>query len=280
MLFQIKGVCFSYGSVPVLENVTFGVRSGEMLGIVGPNGSGKSTLLRCLARVLKPRMGTIFLDRKNLADLRGREVGRCLGYVPPPGTGQAFPCTVLEAILQGRRPHLTWGVGERDLAVASRALDYLGLTDLGDRQLGELSSGQRQKVFIARALAQEPVVFLLDEPTATLDVRYQLEVLTLMQELARSHQRLVIVVLHDLNLAARYSDHLILLHEGRIFAAGTPEEVLSPENIRTVYGVEAVVAKNRWGLQITPVAPVNGPANGDILAGKEMMVEKTLAVQA
>ncbi|MCL6448955.1 MAG: ABC transporter ATP-binding protein [Armatimonadetes bacterium] len=279
MLFQIKGVCFSYGSVPVLENVTFNVQSGEMLGIVGPNGSGKSTLLRCLARVLKPRVGTIFLDRKNLADLRGREVGRCLGYVPPPGTGQAFPCTVLETILQGRRPHLTWGVGERDLVVASRALDYLGLTDLGDRQLGELSSGQRQKVFIARALAQEPVVFLLDEPTATLDVRYQLEVLALMQELARSHQRLVVVVLHDLNLAARYSDHLILLHEGRIFAAGAPEAVLSPENIRTVYGVEAVVAKNRWGLQITPVAPLNGPANGDILEGKEM-AGKTLAVQA
>lgn len=258
MHIQVKGVCFSYGSVPVLENVTFKVHSGEVLGIVGPNGSGKSTLLRCLARVLRPRVGTIFLDGKNLTLLPGREVGRYLGYVPPPGAGQAFPCTVLEAILQGRRPHLTWGVTQRDLAAVSRALAYLGLTGLEDRQLGELSSGQRQKVFIARALAQEPEVFLLDEPTATLDVRYQLEVLALMQELAKNHGRVVIVVLHDLNLAGRYSDHLILLHQGRIFAAGTPRTVLTAENIKMVYGVEAVINETPWGLQVMPLAPVNG----------------------
>jgi len=257
MHIQVKGVCFSYGSVPVLENVTFKVGPGEVLGIVGPNGSGKSTLLRCLARVLRPRLGTIFLDGKSLATLCGREVGRYLGYVPPPGTGQAFPCTVLEAVLQGRRPYLTWGVGQRDLAAVFQALAYLGLTGLEDRQLHELSSGQRQKVFIARALAQEPEVFLLDEPTATLDVRYQLEVLALMRELAKDHQRVVIMVLHDLNLASRYSDRLLLFHNGHIFAAGVPREVLTTKNIRAVYGVEAVVTETKWGLQIMPIAPLN-----------------------
>lgn len=257
MRLQVKGVCFSYGSVAVLEDVTFKVEPGEVLGIVGPNGSGKSTLLRLLARVLRPRLGTIFLDGKSLANLRGREVGRYLGYVPPPGNGQAFSCTVLEAVLQGRRPHLTWGVSQRDLAVVSQALAYLGLTGMEDRQLHELSSGQRQKVFIARALAQEPEVFLLDEPTATLDVRYQLEVLALMRELAQGHGRVVIVVLHDLNLAGRYTDRLLLLHQGCIFAAGVPKAVLTPENIKMVYGIEAAVNESPWGLQVIPVAPVN-----------------------
>ncbi|MEW6771670.1 MAG: ABC transporter ATP-binding protein [Bacillota bacterium] len=256
MRLQVKGVSFAYGSVPILENIAFKVRAGEALGIVGPNGSGKSTLLRCLARVLKPRVGTVFLDGKDLAALRGREIGRYLGYVPPPGTGHAFPCTVLETVLHGRRPHLTWGVSPRDLAVVTGALGYLGLTDLAERQLDELSSGQRQKVLIARALAQEPEVFLLDEPTATLDIRYQLEVMARVREFAAQDGRVVVAVLHDLNLASRFTDRLLLLHSGRIFAAGAPRAVLTPENIRAVYGVEAVVTETAWGLQVTPVAPV------------------------
>ncbi|WP_035107768.1 ABC transporter ATP-binding protein [Desulfovirgula thermocuniculi] len=257
MRLQVKEVSFAYGSIPALENVTFKVRGGEVLGIVGPNGSGKSTLLKCLARVLRPQMGTIFLDGKNLASLHGREIGRCLGYVPPPGTGNPFPCTVLEAVLHGRRPHLSWGVSQRDLAVVSSALTLLGLTDLAERQLEELSSGQRQKVLIARALAQEPEVFLLDEPTATLDIRYQLEVLGFIKEFAVNKERVVVMVLHDLNLASRFADRLILLYEGRIFAAGSPKAVLSPENIRATYGVEAVVSETQWGLQVIPVAPVD-----------------------
>jgi len=256
MRLQVKGVSFAYGSTPVLEDITFKVRAGETLGIVGPNGSGKSTLLRCLARVLRPRVGTVLLDGKNLAALRGREIGRCLGYVPPPGAGNAFPCTVLEAVLHGRRPYLTWGVGQRDLAVVSKALAYLGLTDLAERQLEELSSGQRQKVLIARALAQEPEVFLLDEPTATLDIRYQLEVLARVKEFAVQEGRVVVMVLHDLNLAGRFSDRMLLLSNGRIFAAGIPRAVLTPENVRTVYGVEAEVAETQWGLRVTPLAPV------------------------
>ncbi|MEW6573434.1 MAG: ABC transporter ATP-binding protein [Bacillota bacterium] len=259
MRLQVKGVSFAYGSVPVLEKITFKVRAGETLGIVGPNGSGKSTLLRCLARVLKPRLGAVFLDGKDLAALRGREIGRYLGYVPPPGTGHAFPCTVLETVLHGRRPHLTWGVSQRDLAAVTSALEYLGLTGLAERQLNELSSGQRQKVLIARALAQEPEVFLLDEPTATLDIRYQLEVLARIREFAVAEGRVVVMVLHDLSLAGRFADRLLLLHSGQICAAGVPKAVLTPENIRTVYGVEAVVAETQWGLQVTPVAPVGVP---------------------
>lgn len=259
MRLDVKGISFAYGSNPVLKNVTFKVRAGEVLGVVGPNGSGKSTLLRCLARVLKPHLGTILLDGKNLAALRGRQIGRYLGYVPPPGTEHAFPCTVLETVLHGRRPHLTWGVSQRDLAVVTDALEYLGLTDLAERQLNELSSGQRQKVLIARALAQEPEVFLLDEPTATLDIRYQLEVLARVKEFAVKGGRVVVMVLHDLNMAGRFADRLLLLCEGRIFAAGNPKAVLSPENIRAAYGVEAVVSETPWGPQVIPVTPAGFP---------------------
>jgi len=255
---QVKDLHFSYGSVPALEGVTFKVNAGEMLGIVGPNGSGKSTLLRCLARILKPRTGTVYLDGRNLRTLRGLEVGRCLGYVPPPGARAAFSATVLETVLQGRRPYLIWGVERRDLEVVTQALGYLGLTELAERLLGELSSGQQQKVFIARALAQEPEVLLLDEPTATLDIRYQLEVMALIRRLATEKGRVVVAVLHDLNLAGRFADRLLLLHQGKIFAAGTAKVVLTPENLRAVYGVEAVVTEGPWGVQVTAVAPAAG----------------------
>ncbi|MGQ5711435.1 ABC transporter ATP-binding protein [Desulforudis sp. DRI-14] len=272
MRLQIKGVSFAYGSALVLDNIAFKVRAGETLGVVGPNGSGKSTLLRCLARVLRPRAGAILLDGKNLNALHGREIGRCLGYVPPPGTGQAFPCTVLETVLHGRRPYVTWGVSRRDLAVAAGALGYLGLTGLAERQLNELSSGQRQKVLIARALAQEPEVFLLDEPTATLDIRYQLEVLALIKDFVTQQGRVAVVVLHDLNLASRFADRVLLLGEGRIFAAGVPKEVFTPENVRAVYGVEAVVTETQWGLQVTPVAPVGAPAGEEAAEGPKAAV--------
>lgn len=255
MRLQVKDISFAYNSVPVLKNITFKVAGGEVLGIVGPNGSGKSTLLQCLARVLRPRTGSIFLDGKSLAALRGYEIGRMIGYVPPPGRQAGFPTTVVETVLQGRRPYLTWGVGRRDLEVVGAALGYLGLTPFAERLLGELSSGQQQKVFLARALAQEPEVLLLDEPTATLDIRYQLEVMALIRRLATEEGRTVVAVLHDLNLAGRFADRLLLLHEGRIFAAGKPVAVLTPANLRAVYGVEAVVTEAPWGIQVTPVAP-------------------------
>jgi iron complex transport system ATP-binding protein len=255
---NINNVCFTYGSLSALENVTFEVRKGETLGIVGPNGSGKSTLLRCMAGVLKPRAGVVFLNERNIFALKGLERGKLLGYVPPPGAGLTFSFTVLETVLQGRRPHLSWGVGQRDLAVVNWSLNYLNLKALEERQLGELSSGQQQKVFVARALAQEPEVFLLDEPTATLDIRYQLEVLALVSNLARERGRVVVMVLHDLNLASRFADRLILLDNGRIFAAGKPREVLTEEHLEAVYGVKAVVTESPWGLQVTAVEPVEG----------------------
>jgi len=253
----IKDVSFSYGSHPVLQGLTLEVSEGEIAGIVGPNGSGKSTLLRCLTRVLKPRQGVVFLDGKDAAGMSSGELARKLGYVPQ-AAAEVFPFTVLETVLMGRKPHLKWGVTKRDLEIVGRVLRYMGIEDLAERYLDQLSGGQRQKVLLARALAQDPEVLLLDEPTSSLDIRHQLEVLEFIKDLAQLQKSTVVMVMHDLNLAARFSDRLIMLKDGRISAAGRPRTVLNMENISAVYGVEAVVTDGEYGPYVFPVRPVAG----------------------
>lgn len=253
----IKDVSFSYGNHPVLQGLTLEVGEGVVAAIVGPNGSGKSTLLRCLAHVLRPRQGVIFLDGKDAAGISPGELARKLGYVPQ-AMAEVFPFTVLETVLMGRKPHLKWGVTKRDLEIVGRVLRYLGIQDLAERYLDQLSGGQRQKVLLARALAQDPEVLLLDEPTSSLDIRHQLEVLELIKDMAQLQKRTVVMVMHDLNLAARFSDRLIMLRDGGIFAAGGPKAVLSAENISAVYGVEAVVTDGEYGPYMFPVRPVAG----------------------
>lgn len=256
MRLVIKDVSFSYESHPVLQGLTLDMGEGVIAGIVGPNGSGKSTLLRCLARVLKPQQGIIFLDGKEVAGMSPGELARKLGYVPQAAGAGVFPLTVLETVLMGRKPHFKWGVTKRDLEIVGRVLRYMGIEDLAERHLDQLSGGQRQKVLLARALAQEPQVFLLDEPTSSLDIRHQLEVLELIKDLGQKRNRTVVMVMHDLNLAARFADQLIMLKDGHIFGAGRPKTVLTAANIGAVYGVEAVVADGEFGPYVFPLRPV------------------------
>lgn len=184
----------------------------------------------------------------------------------PQSAAEAFPYTVLETVLMGRKPHLKWGVSKKDLAVAGEILRYMRIDQMAGRYLDELSGGQKQKVLLARALAQEPEVLLLDEPTSNLDIRHQLEVLELVKDLAQQHRRTVVLVMHDLNLAARFSDKLVLLRDGRVFAAGRPKRVLTAESIGAVYGVEALVTDSKFGLQVFPLRPVAGQKT-DLVAG-------------
>lgn len=254
---DIKDISFSYGSKQVLNGVALEVGRGEVVSIVGPNGSGKSTLLKCIERILKPKTGAVYLDGKETATMSARELARAMGYVPQ-ATAEVFPQTVFETVLMGRKPHLTWGVSKRDLEVVGEVLQYMGLAELAQRYLDELSGGQKQKVLIARVLAQEPEVFLFDEPTNNLDIKHQLEVLEIIKDLSKQRKSTVIMVIHDLNLASRFSDRLVLLKDGRVFAVGEPESVLTPENINLIYEVEVSVTNTSFGPNIIPIRPTNG----------------------
>lgn len=258
MKINVKDICFSYASHEVLDRVALEVSAGEILSIVGPNGSGKSTLLKCMARILKPKSGAVFLDGKNAAGIGSRELARLMGYVPQ-SAAEVFPFTVLETVLMGRKPHLKWGVAKRDIEVVSEVIKFMGIEEMAERHLDQLSGGQKQKVFIARALAQEPRIFLFDEPTSSLDIRHQLEVLETVRELARQKKCLVIMVIHDLNLASRFSDKMVMLKDGRVFVAGEPETVITRENISVVYGVEATVTESEFGPHVIPIRPVSDP---------------------
>lgn len=252
MRLNVEGVQFSYDSVRTLNDVTVEIAEREVVSIVGPNGSGKSTLLKCIERILRPHRGAIKLDGKDVRKMDLRELARCIAYVP-----QSFPsgmqCTVFDAVLLGRRPHMNWRVSEKDRTIASRILVSLGLNGLAMRQFSELSGGERQKALIARALAQEPTIMLLDEPTSNLDLRHQLEVMKLISSVVREQGISAIMAIHDLNLASRFSDRIIFLREGKIYAVGRPSAVLTPANISTVYGVDVVVNNDMQSPHIIPM---------------------------
>ncbi|MEV7431531.1 ABC transporter ATP-binding protein [Nocardioides sp. NPDC092400] len=237
-----EDVSWSYGATPVVAGVHLRTEPGRVLGLIGPNGSGKTTLLRLLHGALRGRSGRVSVDGDDLVGLGPREAGRRLAVVVQEGAGEST-LTVAEMVLLGRSPRLGTfqRTGARDHAVAAACLERVGATHLAGRSFAGLSGGERQRVLIARALAQEATHLLLDEPTNHLDIRYQHEVLRLVADLAHRSEACAVVVLHDLNLAARYCDDLVLLgggpHGGGVVAAGPAEEVLDPALLEPVYGI-------------------------------------------
>ncbi|MCL0057667.1 ABC transporter ATP-binding protein, partial [Dehalococcoidales bacterium] len=229
MKLEIKGIRFSYGSRPALKGVTFSVKGGEAVSFVGPNGSGKTTLIKCIDRILKPKAGVVLVDGGEIRKMTLHERSQLMAYVPQSGHS-VFSSTVFDTLLLGRKPYISWGLSQRDKEVVSQAISLMGLEDYTLRQFNGLSGGERQKVLITRALVQEPEVLLLDEPTSNLDLRHQIEVLNIIRWVTREKGITVLMVLHDLNLASRFSDRVVMLKEGKI-----PAEVLTPENMRQVY---------------------------------------------
>jgi iron complex transport system ATP-binding protein len=242
---QCENVSFAYGAIEALTEVSLAVNAGEVFGLLGPNGSGKSTLVRLMSGVVKPRTGQIVFAGRALSTYEREALARRIAVVPQEPRLE-LPFSVLEVVLMGRAPYLKrFGFEQaRDLAVAQQAMEHTGVSALAHREIHELSGGERQRVILGRALAQEPQLLLLDEPTAFLDIKHQVEVYDLLKRLSRQQGLTVIAILHDLNLAALYCDHLALLKAGKVFSYGTPEQVLTYRNIKAVYDTEVYIGLN------------------------------------
>ncbi|MEM2214834.1 MAG: ABC transporter ATP-binding protein [Candidatus Nezhaarchaeales archaeon] len=238
---SVRDVKVYYRSIKALDGVSISVNGGEVLSILGPNGAGKSTLLKVINGVLRPVMGVVYIDNKNLLKIPRRELARRIGIVPQ-RVHLATLLSVYDFVMTGRRSYINLFPTKIDEEKVYEALKVVGALELANRSLDELSGGELQRVVIARALAGEPEVLLLDEPTNNLDLKYQIEVLNLIRSL-RSRGLTIIVALHDLTQAFRISDKVLLLKGGRVYAVGRPEEVLKPEVIFEVYGVPTIVIR-------------------------------------
>jgi len=247
----LEGVSKAYGTQMALDGISFSVHPGEIVALVGPNGSGKSTLIKAIATIHSTTGGTISIDGRDVRAIDPVELAMLLGYVPQ-GFSYTLYSTVFETVLMGRRRYIKWSVSDEELSRVQRALDALEMGQHAAKFMDELSGGERQKVFIARALAQEPRIFLFDEPTSALDIRYQIEVMETMRRITRERNSSMIVAVHDLNLAYRYADVVVVLNRGKMEAYGKPCDVLTPDCIRSVYGVDSFAVENEFGKFIVP----------------------------
>ncbi|MEO8275962.1 MAG: heme ABC transporter ATP-binding protein [Thermoanaerobaculia bacterium] len=253
---EARRVSVAYGSRRALDAIDFEVRAGEVVGLLGPNGAGKSTLVRALSGVIPLAGGEVRVLGQELGTLLRRELARRVAVVPQEPRFD-FSFSALEIVLMGRHPHLGGLAFEsdRDVALARNALARCGALHLAGRPIDQLSSGERQRIVFARALAQETPILLLDEPASFLDLRFQVELFDRVRELAEEGSA-VVAVLHDLNLAAEYCDRVVLLQAGRVFAAGPTAEVLTFQNLTAVYETEIYVDVNdiTGGLVVTPLS--------------------------
>ena len=243
MELKVNDVSFSYSSVPVLHDVSFELKDNELVSILGPNGVGKSTLIHCINKILSPTSGTVMIDGRDVSEIKLKELAKEIGYVPY-SANDSFPLSVIDTVMIGRHPYSRWGTLDKDLDIVYETLRMLGISHLAMRAFNELSAGQHQKVMLARGLVQEPKILLLDEPTSNLDVRHQLDVTKMLRRLSRERGILIVMISHDINIAAKYSDKIILMHKGSIFDIGEPSKVITAENLRIVYGVTAEIAKD------------------------------------
>ena len=240
MRLVIDGIEFGYSSVPVLKDITLDANGPQLLSIIGPNGVGKSTLIHCINRILSPTKGTVMIDGDMVNDISLKDLAKKVGYVPY-SANDTFPLSVVDTVLMGRHPHATYKSLDKDLDIVYDTLRLLDIENLAMRNFNELSAGQHQKVMLARGLVQQPEILLLDEPTSNLDIKHQMEVTRILRDLSQEKDILVIMISHDLNIAAKYSDTMIMLFDGLIYAIGKPSEVITKENIKAVYDVDSEV---------------------------------------
>lgn len=251
---KITNLDFAYRKKKVLKQLSLNIEAGKLTALIGPNGSGKSTLIKCIDGILPVKAGQIQIKDTDIVSLSANARARLMAYVPQQQQS-IFSTTVFDTLLMGRKPHIGWAPARNDYKIVAKVMEQLDLESLASSYLNELSGGQKQRVLTGRALVQEPEILLLDEPTANLDMKHQLEVMTILQTLARKDMTVVIAV-HDLNLAAQYCDRIVMLNEGKIFATGG-NEVFTPKNIRDLYQVHANIVSNQSTKYILPQKPVS-----------------------
>lgn len=241
----IEELSFSYNEKDVLKDISLTIEKNKFYCIIGPNGCGKTTLLKNILGNLEHKFGKILIDNKEIRELRVKELARKISFVPQ-NTAIDFEFTALDVVMMGRSPYLRLfeNEGTKDMEIARKAMICTNTWHLKDININEISGGERQRVIVARALAQQTNIMLMDEPISMLDIHHQIELMDTIKTLVINSEVTVVAVLHDLNMAAQYSDEIILMNQGMIYAKGTPEEVITEENLMNVYSLKASVIKN------------------------------------
>lgn len=242
-MLHIKELTFSYGKKKILEDISFSAQKGEVISIIGPNGCGKTTLLKCINKINKPKLGEIFIDDTNILKCKIEEISKKVAYVPQM-LNENFDINVTDVVMMGRRPYINWSVSENDLEIVSKIMKKLNIENIAEKSFIELSGGQKQKVLIARAFVQDAPMYIFDEPISFLDIKNQLEILNMAKEFAKKENKIVIIVLHDLNMAMAYSDKVLLLKDGKVNSFNETKKVLTKENIKEVYGIDVKIIDN------------------------------------
>ncbi len=255
---EISHLRYSYEHMRVLDDLSFSVGNGEFFVVIGPNGSGKTTLMKLIAGLLRAKQGAVAVMGKDIRSYGRKDLARHIAFVPQLVPAE-FPFTVADVVLFGRAPHLgVFGLeSASDIRKAEQAMAFTEINHLAGRRMDQLSGGERQRVFIARAICQEPAIMILDEPTAALDIAHQMRIMDLMEKMKQEKQITVIMVSHDVNLAAMYADTLLLLQAGSLAQWGPPDEVLSYESLEPVYGCPLLVDESPLG-KLPRVTPVPG----------------------
>ena len=240
MPIDIENLVFGYNEKIILNDISLQIQDCKLTCVLGPNGVGKSTLMYCINKLQKLNSGRILFDGTDLAEVKMKDMAKLFSFVPH-SEDDVFSMSVFDTVLMGRHPHSGFSMTQKDLDIASENIRLLGVEELAMRSFDELSAGQHQRVMIARGLTQEPKVLMLDEPTANLDVKYQMLVMKMLRDITRLKNITVLVICHDLNVTSMFADDIILLSGGKVYAQGTSEEVLTAENVEHVYGVKCEV---------------------------------------
>ena len=237
---DIEDLGVSYGDTCIWKNINLTLSEPGLVSILGPNGVGKSTLMYTINKILEPTEGRVLIDGEDVEEMPFKDIAKKVAYVPQ-SSGETFAMTVMDTVLMGRYPHSGYTVTKEDLEIAADCLMKVHMGDYAMSMFNELSAGQHQRVMVARGLAQEPELLMLDEPTSNLDIYHQISTMRLLRDIAHRRGIIVLVICHDLNVASRFSDRMIMFSQGQIYADGTPEQVITPETIHNVYRVNADV---------------------------------------